>query len=535
MDPLSISASAAGLITICLQTIKILKQTIETLKHAKQFLIDLLSQTERVRLFLEQLRGLAVRAIGADGEGIGKLVVAFDEEGVKRTLREMREWVDEMVGGGGVGMAVRVLMGKGKGEGLLGRLRRHEEEILGVVLWICATSSVRSKEDVEKSIDEALSRTRLTSAFSTKSDSPTVVEDDISGIQGDDQSSQMQPKSESEDKSTTAKFAEAISEVSTKKSDTDLDNELPAYSATEHKVIDPPAVVPSAPVPAPTQLDSQIPSEIASLVDAMKNLTPPNTGSDAPTTTSNLKSELVIDSQIPIWHGDLSRFDLDADYLHLRDRLSNAAYYGQMRDVIDSLAMGEAEYGERWANAPKLSYDPLRASGWTPLHQAVYMGSSIHEIRRLIEEFGALRLSRTILAGDLPHASMTALEIAQYLGAAHLEPVLAPLIYHAVPNHVMSRLQERFHGLVREDLGRHATKGLRLPELDVLGELRMPLMWFPLRKRRGEGALRGYLYRLDGRELLVKSFGVSENGEPVMYRITTDQTREIETAVIFDN
>ncbi|PQE12473.1 hypothetical protein CJF30_00002332 [Rutstroemia sp. NJR-2017a BBW] len=135
MDPLSISASAAGLITICLQTIKLLKRTIETLRHAKQFLMNLLSQTER-------LRGLALRVVGAEGEGgaggIGKLVMAFDEYGVKLTLRELGEWVNEMVGSGGVGMAVRVLMGKGKGEGLLSRLRRHEEEILAVVLWICA-------------------------------------------------------------------------------------------------------------------------------------------------------------------------------------------------------------------------------------------------------------------------------------------------------------------------------------------------------------------------------------------------------------
>lgn len=142
MDPLSISASAAGLITICLQTIKLLKRTIETLRHAKQFLIDLLSQTERVRLFLEQLRGLAVRVVGAEGEGgaggIVKLVTAFDENGVKSTLGELGEWVNEVVGSGGVGMAVRVLIGKGKAEGLLGRLRRHEEEILGVVMWICA-------------------------------------------------------------------------------------------------------------------------------------------------------------------------------------------------------------------------------------------------------------------------------------------------------------------------------------------------------------------------------------------------------------
>jgi hypothetical protein len=189
----------------------------------------------------------------------------------------------------------------------------------------------------------------LTSAFSTTSETSTLVDDQSSGIQGDD-SDKKQPNPEHEDKKATAKFTEVINEVSTKESETTLDNELPAYSALAQEV---PAATPS--VQAPTQFTGQFPSEIAGLVDAMKNLVPPSTAGTAPIATSNNNSDVVIDSQIPIWHGDLSRFDRDADYLHMRDRLSNAAYYGQMRDVVDTLAMGEVEYGERWANAPKLS------------------------------------------------------------------------------------------------------------------------------------------------------------------------------------
>ena len=34
---------------------------------------------------------------------------------------------------------------------------------------------------------------------------------------------------------------------------------------------------------------------------------------------------------------------------------------------------------------------PLQASGWTPLHQAVYMGASKDHITRLVRDFGALR------------------------------------------------------------------------------------------------------------------------------------------------
>lgn len=42
------------------------------------------------------------------------------------------------------------------------------------------------------------------------------------------------------------------------------------------------------------------------------------------------------------------------------------------------------------------------------------------------------------------------------------------------------------------------------------------------------------MYRLDGRELLVKTFGVGEGDEPMLFRISTEEVREIEDAVVFD-
>lgn len=187
----------------------------------------------------------------------------------------------------------------------------------------------------------------MTSAFSTTSATSSLVGDEISGVQSGE-SGKIEPEPEHEDKKTAAEVAEVINEVSTEQHKTTPDNELPAYSASAQEI-----PVATLAAQAPIQLTGQFPSEIAKLVDAMKNLVPPNI--IVPAVTSNNNSDIVIDSRIPIWHGDLSRFDRDADYLHMRDRLSNAAYYGQMRDVVDTLAMGEVEYGERWANAPKLS------------------------------------------------------------------------------------------------------------------------------------------------------------------------------------
>jgi hypothetical protein len=91
MDPLSVSASAAALLTICAQAVQILKRTIETLRIAKEFLLKLLSQTERVRLFLEQLRGLT-KQLGHRSE----ILLAYNDSGPRETINELNSFVRNM-------------------------------------------------------------------------------------------------------------------------------------------------------------------------------------------------------------------------------------------------------------------------------------------------------------------------------------------------------------------------------------------------------------------------------------------------------
>jgi hypothetical protein len=101
---------------------------------------------------------------------------------------------------------------------------------------------------------------------------------------------------------------------------------------------------------------------------------------------------------------------------------------------------------------------------------------------------GLLRTAWTN-SGELPHRDMTAAEIARELGFTDLYDILAPIIYHCVPSAVLAMLQTHFHDLIRFDL-RGATQELatlRLPDLVVLTELRMPMMWFPLKSRRLNG------------------------------------------------
>jgi hypothetical protein len=80
---------------------------------------------------------------------------------------------------------------------------------------------------------------------------------------------------------------------------------------------------------------------------------------------------------------------------------------------------------------------------------------------------------------------MTASEIARNLGYTNLDAILAPIIYHCVPHPVLATLQTHFHDLIRDDLHTlaHEVADLRFPDLVVLTELRIPLMWFPLKPR----------------------------------------------------
>lgn len=80
---------------------------------------------------------------------------------------------------------------------------------------------------------------------------------------------------------------------------------------------------------------------------------------------------------------------------------------------------------------------------------------------------------------------MTAAEIARDSGFSDLYNVLAPVIYHCVPSGVLAALQTHFHDLIRFHLRASTEKlaNLRLPDLVVLTELKVPMMWFPLKSR----------------------------------------------------
>jgi hypothetical protein len=169
----------------------------------------------------------------------------------------------------------------------------------------------------------------------------------------------------------------------------------------------------------------------------------------------------------------------------------------------------------------------------------------------LTVNLGTLR-TRWTDQNELPFPDMTPVEMARALGFSGLSEILSPVIRHNIPARTLNTLESNFHDIIRGDLGDSVTKThLRLPELIVLTELKVPFMQFLLHSADGiklkvvlslvdsNGRnklimLQGYYYLLDGRELLVKSFGTHESGRSQQYRISEKGVIQIEEAVVFN-
>lgn len=275
------------------------------------------------------------------------------------------------------------------------------------------------------------------------------------------------------------------------------------------------------------------PSEIQEQVDA----------------TSAMSALTKILSGTAIWHGQLSRYLYDDEYLRLRDRLADAAYYGDWDDVEATIENAHERGLRSWPNCYRIG-SPQGPTGWTPLHQAAFLSAPEYTVRKMVDR-GASRILQTVWtsSAELPFRNMSALEIARSLGSKHLFDVLSPVIRHSIPCATLHKLQQNFHHLIRGDLaGRPENAQLRLPELELLTELENPEMYFPLKSPKIPMVtpsytrtqiqplilLQGYFYRLDGRELLVMSLGIRSSGRPKYFRITDRGVQEIQDAILFD-
>ena len=71
-------------------------------------------------------------------------------------------------------------------------------------------------------------------------------------------------------------------------------------------------------------------------------------------TLSSTESMHSVDA-MPMWPGNIIRTGFSRYYLHERDRMSDAAYYGKWDEVLELLEVARDEHGENWANVVHLS------------------------------------------------------------------------------------------------------------------------------------------------------------------------------------
>ncbi|KAL5043025.1 hypothetical protein BDW71DRAFT_188782 [Aspergillus fruticulosus] len=232
------------------------------------------------------------------------------------------------------------------------------------------------------------------------------------------------------------------------------------------------------------------------------------------------------------WPGVLIRESFAPTYLQKRDQLANAAYIGNWPSVIDCLENAKILFQESWANAVRLrqtkNYHEL--SLWTPLHQAAYMRAPVTIISQLLEHGAFRTLPTGQTRGEFQFADLTPAEIAHELGYDDIYGILAPVVRHVVPARILTHLQATFNELLMSELaecGQLPAGCIRFPPLSALTELEHPEMWFPL------GFLRkGFLFRLDGREVVVLSIGRRKDRPRQAFRVTTEGWTALENIVI---
>jgi hypothetical protein len=113
-----------------MQTVDLIQTMIETVKNSRKLLVKLLSQTERLRLNLEQLRCLT-KQLGTRGG----ILLSYNDSAPKMTIRELHELVKQMASKSSF-LGIQTLLHKNKVNALIERLKQHEEEIVRVLLSI---------------------------------------------------------------------------------------------------------------------------------------------------------------------------------------------------------------------------------------------------------------------------------------------------------------------------------------------------------------------------------------------------------------
>jgi hypothetical protein len=246
------------------------------------------------------------------------------------------------------------------------------------------------------------------------------------------------------------------------------------------------------------------------------------------TTTQSI---IIERQEIPKWFGQyrLRQGQTNENtYFSDRHNLSDSAYWGHWdRLFTRNLAAGYERYNQNWINSSRIMRkDDLREpNGFTPLHQAAFRGASTLVVEKLIL-LGAWRLARTVRDG----LGRTPLDVARGFGWAHLYSLLTPVIHHTLPPSVLLGLQKQLDQVFAKAFP-GATEHFRVPQVEILTELKHPQLLLPLEvEKQNVENTTGMRLFLDERQLVAHV--VKTDGTTGVYRIREDGWDEIERGIL---
>lgn len=136
IDPVSATSLAVELTAICIKVVKQLKETIETMKKAREDLLELLNRTERMRNILELLRTLLLELARTPHRD---MAIGLNTEACRRTMDELQSLADKIAGtklAHPLLGAVQWARYKGEAMELVTRLRSQETDVVNTLVII---------------------------------------------------------------------------------------------------------------------------------------------------------------------------------------------------------------------------------------------------------------------------------------------------------------------------------------------------------------------------------------------------------------
>lgn len=170
----------------------------------------------------------------------------------------------------------------------------------------------------------------------------------------------------------------------------------------------------------------------------------------------------------------IKREDVSRDFLAANNTIADAAREGEWNTLFNTL--------EEWPeliNYPRI----LGSALYTPLHQAARNGAAPYIVELLLS-LGAFRTLQN-KKGETPQ------DTARRAGHTHLLSVLEPRPLHPVSSNHLVALTRHFHVLVHERIKDFAdVPELRLPILNPLTELNVPVLWCTIPRMDGGFSLK---------------------------------------------